>query len=320
MVYPCDIAQIVHLGEEMTTAGPWSHHALEIYMNEVGHYPLLDAQEERELATLYERGRTAHLRLQQEHTLSESERSRLQRDIARGRSARRRLIESNLRLVVKLIGPYIHCGLPYGDLVQEGNIGLIKAVERFDHERGVRFATYAGWWIKQSVLRAAANHGRTIRRPPWLIQKIGQMRKQRAAFEASQQRLPTDAELAQVLGWSVHRVREIAGYDLPELSLERTVSQEEDCQLVDLLADENVPAPAEEMVRHQACERLRAAMRAHLSPRAQTVLCLRYGFDGEPRRTLVQVAGKLGVTSERVRQIEKSAMRRLRKAIVREEL
>jgi RNA polymerase sigma factor (sigma-70 family) len=304
----------------MTTAGPWPPHAVEIYMQEVGHYPLLGPQEERELATLYERGRSAQLRLQQEPDLSGSERSHLQGDIARGRSARRRLIESNLRLVIKLIGKYAHCGLPYGDLVQEGNIGLINAVERFDGQRGVRFATYAGWWIKQSVLRAAANHGRTIRRPPWLIQEIGQMRRKRAALEASQQRPPTDAELARVLGWTEHRVREIAGYDLPELSLEMTVSQEEDCQLLDLLADEDAPAPVEEVLRRQACERLRAAMRAHLRPREQTVLRLRYGLDGGTHRTLSQVAGKLGITSERVRQIEKSAMRRLRKAIVWEEL
>jgi RNA polymerase primary sigma factor len=293
---------------------------VDIYMKEVGRYPLLGAQEERELATLYERGRAAQLRLQQEPNLSGRERSHLQRDILRGRVARRRLIESNLRLVIKLIGKYAHCGLPYGDLVQEGNLGLIKAVEKFDYQRGVRFGTYAGWWIKQSVLRAAANHARTIRRPPWLIQEIGQLRKTRDALEASQQRPPFDAELAQALGWTVHRVREIARYDLPEISLERTVSQEEDCQLLDLLADEDSPAPVEEVLRRQACERLIAEMRAHLSSREQTALCLRYGLDGGPRRTLRQVAAELGITSERVRQIEKGALRRLRKAIVRDEL
>jgi RNA polymerase sigma factor (sigma-70 family) len=289
-------------------------------MKEVGHYPLLGAQEECELATLYERGRAAQLCLQQKPHLSRTKRSHLQRAVARGRAARRRLIEGNLRLVIKLIGQYAQCGLPYGDLVQEGNIGLIKAVERFDHQRGVRFATYAGWWIKQSVLRAAANHGRTIRRPPWLIQEIGQLRRQRAALESNRPDTPSDADLARALGWTVHRVREIARYDLPEISLERTVSPNEDCQLLDLLPDEDAPAPVEEVVRRQSYERLRAAVRDHLRPREQTVLRLRYGLDGAPRRTLRQVAAELGVTSERVRQIEKSAMRRLRSAVSRDEL
>lgn len=199
-------------------------------------------------------------------------------------------------------------------------MGLIKAAERFDHERGVRFSTYAGWWIKQSVLRAAADQGRSIRHPPWLIQEIGQLRKQRAALEARLQRSPTDAELAQALGWSAHRVREIAGYDLPELSLDRTVSQQEDCSLIDLLPDKEAPAPVEQVLRSQACERLRSAMRAYLNSRQQAVLRLRYGMDGEPRHTLTQVADELGITSERVRQIEKSALRRLRSAVPREEL
>jgi len=289
-------------------------------MKEVGHYPLLGAQEERELAALIEQGRAAQRRLQQDKLRSSSERRQLEMAIARGRSARKRLIESNLRLVIKLIGKYAHCGLPYGDLVQEGNIGLINAVERFDHQRGVRFATYAGWWIKQSVLRAAANHGRTIRRPPWLIQEIGQLRKERTVLESSLARPPTDAELAQALGWTARRVREIEGYDLPELSLEMTVSQQEDCQLLDLVPDEEALAPVEHVLRSQACECVRLAMRTHLSPREQTVLRLRYGMDGGPRRTLSQVAGELGITSERVRQIEKSALRRLRSAVPREEL
>ena len=299
---------------------PWPAHAVEIYMKEVGHYPLLGPQEERELAALIDRGRTAQLCLQQNKPLTPTERRQLKTAIARGRAARRRLIESNLRLVIKLIGKYAHCGLPFGDLVQEGNIGLIKAAERFDHERGVRFATYAGWWIKQCVLRAAANQGRTIRRPPWLIQEIGQLRKKRAALETSLERLPTDAELAQALGWTAHRVREIEGYDLPELSLEMTVSQQEDCQLLDLLPDEDAPAPVEQVLRSQECERLRSAIRAHLNPRQQAVLRMRYGMDGGPRRTLAQVAARLDITSERVRQIEKSALRRLRGVVPREEL
>lgn len=304
----------------MPTAGSWSPHAVEIYMQEVGHYPLLDAQKERALAALIEKGQAAQDRLLQARSLSKNERAQLQKAVARGQFARKRLIEGNLRLVIKLIARYAHCGLPFGDLVQEGNIGLIKAAERFDHERGVRFATYAGWWIKQSVLRAAANHGRSIRYPPWLIHEIGQLRKQREALEAGLERPPTDAELAQALGWTVHRVREIAGYDLPELSLETSVSEQGDCSLSDLLADEEAPAPVEHVLRSQARERLRAALRVHLSPRERTVLDLRYGLDGGPHHTLSQVADELGITSERVRQIEKGALRRLRNAVTREEL
>jgi RNA polymerase primary sigma factor len=293
---------------------------VDIYLKEVGRYPLLDAQEERELAALYKRGRAAQHRLQQTQPLSWRERSQLQAAVSRGRAARSRLIEGNLRLVIKLIGPYAHCGLAFGDLVQEGNVGLIHAVERFDHQRGVRFATYAGWWIKQSVLRAAADHGRTIRRPPWLVQEIGTLRKQRTALEARLQRTPSDAELAQALCWTVHRVREIAGYDQPELSLEMSISPQEDCPLSELLADEEAPDPVEEVLRGQARASLRAAIRTHLRPRDQRLLRLRYGLDGSPRQTLGQVAEQLGITAERVRQIEKSALRRLRRAIGRDEL
>jgi RNA polymerase primary sigma factor len=288
-------------------------------MKDVGHYPLLGPQEERELAVRYKDGRAAQRRLQGQEGLPWPERRRLQATIAAGDSARRRLIESNLRLVIKLIGQYAYCGLSFDDMVQEGNIGLIKAVERYDHKRGVRFSTYAGWWIKQSVLRAAANHSRTIRRPPWVVQKMGQLRRARSDLENRLGRAPADAELARALDWSVHRVREIARYALPEVSLDMTVSEEEDCQLRDLLPDRDAVAPDEEVLRRQACERLRAALESHLRPRAQAVLCLRYGLDGGPHRTLGAVGDELGITSERVRQIEKSALRRLRRAMAREE-
>jgi RNA polymerase primary sigma factor len=318
-LFPCTIAQDTDQGEEMTAAGLRTPHAVDIYMKEVGRYPLLEAQEERELGALIERGRAAQNRLQQLPPIPPRERARLNTAIARGRTARKRLIESNLRLVIKLIGKYVHCGLPFADLVQEGNIGLIHAVERFDHERGVRFATYAGWWIKQSVLRAAANQGRAIRRPPWLVHEMGQLRKTREALETRLQRPPSDAELAQALGWTAHRVREIARYDQPELSLEMTISEEQDYRLGDTLADPEAPDAAEVVLRRQTGEHVRAVL-ATLRPREQTVLSLRYGLDGGPRRTLSQVGEELGITSERVRQIERTALRRLRAAIGRDEL
>jgi RNA polymerase sigma factor (sigma-70 family) len=289
-------------------------------MKEVGHYPLLDAETERELATLIKQAKAAQRRLQQNDPLSWRERARLKTAVARGHSARERMIQSNLRLVIKLIGKYAHCGLPFGDLVQEGNIGLMRAVERFDPQRGVRFATYAGWWIKQSVLRALANYGRTIRRPPWLVHAMGQLRQARTTLEARLARTPTDAELAQQLRWTVPRVRQIGGYDQPELSLDMAVDGSEECPLGELLADQDAPAPHETVLRHLACEHVRAAIDAHLDPRAQAVLRLRYGLDGGAHRTLGQIGAELGITAERVRQIEKSAMRQLRRAIVQEEM
>jgi RNA polymerase primary sigma factor len=196
---------------------------------------------------------------------------------------------------------------------------LIKAVERFDHHRGVRFATYAGWWIKQSVLRAAANQGRTIRKPPWLVQEMGQLRKARAALEARLQHAPTDVELAESLGWTAHRVREIAGYDRTVLSLDMPVSQDPECELADMVADTEGPTLSEEVLQRQMCEELLAAMRVRLDAREQTILRLRFGLSGEARMTLSQVAAELGVTPERVRQIEKRAMRCLRRAIAADE-
>ena len=295
----------------MTTAGPWSPHAVDIYMKEVGHYPLLCAQEERELATLYERGRSAQLRLQQEPGLSVGERSRLQREIARGHSARRRLIESNLRLVIKLIGKYAHCGLPYGDLVQEGNIGLIHAVERFDYHRGVRFATYAGWWIKQSVLRAAANHGRTIRLPVHMVDVVRTVQEAELSLHEQLRRVPTIAEIAEVSGLDEEKILVALNAPGDTVSLDRKVGDDGDAELGDFVHDESSEDPFTRVADASRREHLVRAL-GTLDEREQIVLVLRYGLDAEPPRTLSDVGSTLGITRERVRQIETRALGKLR--------
>ena len=154
--------------------------AMEIYMREVGRCRLLSAQEERKLAALYQKGRTAKRLIQERVPLDIQRRANLATALARGERARLQLVEGNLRLVITLVREYRGCGLPLGDLVQEGNIGLLEAVERYDHRKGIRFATYAGWWIKKNVRQALTNHGRVIRLPTWVLDNVARLRRTRA--------------------------------------------------------------------------------------------------------------------------------------------
>ena len=272
--------------------------SVDIYMSEVSRYPLLDAPKEVKLAIQYERGRAAERQLGSGQ-LEAPQRAVLERAVARGHRARQRLIQCNLRLVPHLIRQYIGCGLPFADLVQEGNMGLMEAVERFDHRRGVRFATYAGWWIRQTVLRALASQGRTIRLPAGMRDELIRLKKARARLETRLRRLPACDELAAEMGISRQRVRQLQSWDRQVVSLDMPVGEMDDAVLSDVIPDRTAP-PLDEAVVHQQLEdQLRTVMGRYLTVRDRTLLSLRFGLGDDQKRTLREVAGVLGISQER---------------------
>lgn len=292
--------------------------AVDIYMTEIGQYPLLSARKEVKLAIRYERGRAAKHQLES-FAIDDQMRIELERVVRHGQQARQQLIHCNLRLVIALIRQYAGCGVPFGDLVQEGNVGLIQAVERYDHRRGVRFASYAGWWIRQAVLRAIACQSRPIRLPCAVNDELGRMHRASAQLETCLQRLPTIDELAAEMGVSTQRVRQLQVWDRQIVSLDVPVGENDDRSLADMVPDRDAPTVDERLARRQLVERLQEVIDS-LNSRDRTLLRLRFGLDGDPRQTLRQVAGTLGITQERVRQVEKAALKRLRRTRALHEL
>ena len=225
----------------------WTTNAVDVYMTDIGRYPLLSIHKEVKLAVHYERGRAAQRQLES-GGVGAKQRAELQFAVERGQRARQRLIQCNLRLVVSMVRRYAGCGLPFGDLVQEGNIGLMEAVERFDHRRGVRFATYAGWWIRQTVLRALASQGRAIRLPPAVNDELNRLQKVTVQLEARLRRSPTLDELAVKLGASRRRVRQLQDWDCQIDSLDMPVGENGDFLLSDVIPDGKVPSMDETLV------------------------------------------------------------------------
>jgi RNA polymerase sigma factor (sigma-70 family) len=286
--------------------------AAQIYLSEIGHYPRLSAQEELELAILYESGRIAERQLAEMDSSDLSRRRQLEQVVRCGEQARQRLIECNLRLAVSLTKRYHHLGLPFGDLVQEANIGLMKAVERYDHRRGVRLGTYAGWWIERTV-RLAASRARVIPFPPWMHEELVRLRRARQGLEGRLGRSPTLSELAEQVRAPAHRIRQMLHWDQEILSLQMPVGDQENSELADLIPDWETP-PVEGAVVHQLLQKdIKDAMIAHLDPRDREVLRMRFGLDGRGERTLDQVAQVYGISRERARQLEKRALKRLRR-------
>ncbi len=282
-----------------------------LYLKEIGRVPLLVAAEEVALAKRMEKMKFARERLAKGQKIAPAHRDRLQADIDDGWAAREHLITANSRLVISVAKKYMGRGVPFLDLIQEGNIGLIRAAKKFDYKRGHKFSTYATWWIRQAVTRAIADQGRTIRVPVHMGDQINKLLRVSHSLTQELGRDPTVDELAEALNVTAKKVESMIQIARRPLSLETPTDEEEDSVLGDFIQDEDSPAPVEVATKNLLREQIQEVL-ATLPPREVRILQLRYGLlDGESY-TLEEVGKKMGVTRERVRQIEAQALSRLR--------
>ncbi len=289
-----------------------------LYLKEVGRVPLLTAVEEVELAQRIERGRLAREELAKGN-VSIRRRQELQRLIEDGWAAREHLITANSRLVISVAKKYMGRGVPFLDLIQEGNIGLIRAAKKFDYRRGHKFSTYATWWIRQAVTRAIADQGRTIRVPVHMGDQINKLLRVQHQLTQRLGRDPSVDELANALEVTPQKVENMIQVARRPLSLETPTDDEEDSVLGDFIQDEEVPAPDETATYNLLREHLDSVLNS-LPPREVRILQLRYGLLDGQAYTLEEVGRKMGVTRERVRQIEAQALSRLRHPAIRRKL
>ena len=257
---------------------------VKVYLKEIGRVPLLSAEEEVELAIRMSEG-----------------------DVA----AKKRLSEANLRLVVSIAKRYVGRGMQFLDLIQEGNLGLIKAVEKFDHTKGFKFSTYATWWIRQAITRAIADQARTIRIPVHMVETINKVKKVNSQLLHENGHEPTNEQIAEKLEMPVEKVREIMRVAQEPVSLETPIGEEEDSHLGDFIPDEDAPAPSD-VASHTMLKEQLAEVLSTLTPREEKVLRLRFGLEDGRSRTLEEVGKEFYVTRERIRQIEAKALRKLR--------
>ena len=257
---------------------------VKMYLKDIGRVPLLSAEEEIELAK----------RMQED-------------DVA----AKKRLSEANLRLVVSIAKRYVGRGMLFLDLIQEGNLGLMKAVEKFDYQKGFKFSTYATWWIRQSITRAIADQARTIRIPVHMVETINRLTRVQRVLIQELGREPTPSELAEKMGVTEEKVREIQKIAQDPISLEKPIGEEEDSHLGDFIEDEKTVTPTDDVAAKMLKEQLLHVLDT-LTPREEKVLRLRYGIDDGKSRTLEEVGKEFNVTRERIRQIEAKALRKLR--------
>ena len=293
-----------------------------MYLKEIGKVPLLSAEEEIQLAEQMEAGNIASekiaiLKNRMEDT-SEEEKEELkaeikvqQRIVDKGSDAKKRLAEANLRLVVSIAKRYVGRGMLFLDLIQEGNLGLIKAVEKFDYTKGYKFSTYATWWIRQAITRAIADQARTIRIPVHMVETINKLIRVSRQLLQELGREPSPEEIAAEMNMPVERVREILKISQEPVSLETPIGEEEDSHLGDFIKDDNVPVPADAAAFTLLKEQLEEVL-GTLTEREQKVLTLRFGLEDGRARTLEEVGKEFNVTRERIRQIEAKALRKLR--------
>lgn len=294
-----------------------------MYLKEIGKVPLLSAEEEINLAQRMEAGNVATEKIQllkarMEETEDEAEKAEIQeeikamqKDIDLGSDAKKRLAEANLRLVVSIAKRYVGRGMLFLDLIQEGNLGLIKAVEKFDYRKGYKFSTYATWWIRQAITRAIADQARTIRIPVHMVETINKLIRVSRQLLQELGREPSPEEIAAEMKIPVDRVREILKISQEPVSLETPIGEEEDSHLGDFIKDDNVPVPADAAAFTLLKEQLEEVL-GTLTEREQKVLTLRFGLEDGRARTLEEVGKEFNVTRERIRQIEAKALRKLR--------
>jgi len=282
-----------------------------LYFREMGQQDLLTAEEEVMLAKEIEAGTEAVEKLASDEELSDSERWDLMLTKERGDAARAHLIRANTRLVVSIAKKYRGRGLQFLDLIQEGNVGLMKAVEKYDYRRGNRFSTYATWWIRQAVTRALANHGRTIRIPAHLGGRISKLYQVAQELEQQQGRQPTAEEIAEEMDLPAERVRWMLRTSRQPVHLERPVGDESDAELGDFIEDSEAPPPVEMVAQTMLTEEIGEIL-DQLTPREARILRLRYGLQDGESRTLKEVGEMFGLSRERIRQLEKEALRKLR--------
>ncbi len=281
-----------------------------LYLREMSRVPLLTTEEEVALAKAIEAGREAENALKNNgHNLDS--RAKLQKSILKGIDARDHLIRANTRLVVSIAKKYIGRGVPFLDLIQEGNLGLMKAVEKFEYQRGYRFSTYATWWIRQTITRAIADQGRTIRVPVHMSDRIRRLYRRAQEIEQERGVRPTPEELAQEFDLEPRKVQWMMRVSWQPLSLERPVGEDEDSELSNFIEDEATPTPPDTTLQDMLRDRLEEAM-STLSPREVRILRMRFGLQNGRSYTLEEVGKKFGLTRERIRQIEGQALRRLR--------
>jgi len=284
---------------------------VKMYLQEIGRYRLLDAQQEVELAMQLEAGRKAEARLKEDPDLSDEDRLLLERAVRKGQAAHDRLVEANLRLVVSIARNYVGRGMPMLDLIQEGNLGLMRAVDRFDYRKGFKFSTYASWWIRQAITRAIADQARTIRVPIHVVEMINKLTRTQRQLSQELGREPTIEEIAAELDVEPERVDELSRIAQSPVSLETPVGEEEDSTLGDFVEDSDAEVPVEAATFRLLQQYLAHALEG-LNERERQVLILRFGLEDGRVRTLEEVGEVFNVTRERIRQLETKALAKLR--------
>ncbi|NLS75739.1 MAG: sigma-70 family RNA polymerase sigma factor [Chloroflexi bacterium] len=287
-----------------------SDDTISLYLGEMGRVPLLKPEEERDLAQKIQRGQIAQRKLS-DNGQDPDEVARLAEDINRADEARAHLIKANTRLVISIAKRYMGQGVPFPDLIQEGNLGLIRAVEKFDYRRGFKFSTYATWWIRQAVTRSLAEQGRLIRLPVHMGEKIRRLQRTARQMEQEEGRRPTMTELAEAVGLKPRKVKLLLRMAQRPTSLEKPVGEDEDSVFGDFLPDEDAESPSDSAYQQLLSDSLEDILNT-LSPREARILRLRFGLQDGRSYTLREVGEKFGLTRERIRQIERDALRRLR--------
>ena len=292
-------------GDGSSTSDP-----VRMYLKEIGRVELLSGEEERRLAQAIDDGNRAALALDRVD-LTADDRRRLMRAVRAGQSAKSELIQANLRLVVSIAKRYTLRGMQFLDLIQEGNLGLMRAVDKFDHTKGFKFSTYATWWIRQAITRSIADQARTIRIPVHMVESMNRVLRMQRQMHQELEREPTLDELSDKAGLPLDRVREILRISQDPLSLDSPLGEEDDSSLADFIPDLSADTPADQATKKMLVQAVEEAL-GELTEREQEIVRMRFGLDDGQAKTLEDVGREFGVTRERIRQIEAKTLAKLR--------